>query len=78
MNAYHVPVKNGCDSATKMIVVADGDIATNLINPIWTHAHGYNFYTSYTFQQNFYQLFDILSTLRASSKASKDFTCLLT
>src|SRR4030095_4409412 len=31
MNAYHVPVKDICDSTTKMIVVADGDIAMNQV-----------------------------------------------
>jgi gliding-associated putative ABC transporter substrate-binding component GldG len=50
MNAYHVPVKNDCDSATKMIVVADGDIATNLISQQYgPMPMGHNFYTNYTF-----------------------------
>lgn len=50
MNAYHVPVKNICDSATKMIVVADGDIATNLVSQQYgPMPMGYNFYTNYTY-----------------------------
>jgi gliding-associated putative ABC transporter substrate-binding component GldG len=50
MNAYHVPVKDICDSTTKMIVVADGDIAMNLVSPQYGPLPmGYNFYTNYTF-----------------------------
>jgi ABC-2 type transport system permease protein len=50
MNAYHVPVKNDCDSDTKMIVVADGDIATNQVSQQYGPLPmGYNFYTNYTF-----------------------------
>jgi len=50
MNAYHVPVKDICDSATKMIVVADGDIAMNLISQQYgPMPMGYNFYTNYTY-----------------------------
>lgn len=50
MNAYHVPVKNECDSATKMIVVADGDIATNQVSQQYGPLPmGFNFYTNYTF-----------------------------
>jgi gliding-associated putative ABC transporter substrate-binding component GldG len=50
MAAYNVPVRSVCDSDTKMIVVADGDIAMNQVSaqrgPL---PMGYNFYTNYTF-----------------------------
>ena len=50
MNAYHVPVKDICDSATKMIVVADGDIAWNAVSQQYGPLPmGFNFYTNYTF-----------------------------
>lgn len=50
MNTDHVPVKDICDSTTKMIVVADGDIAMNLVSPQYgPMPMGYNFYTSYTY-----------------------------
>lgn len=50
MSAYHVPVKDICDSATKMIVVADGDIAWNAVSQQYgPMPMGFNFYTNYTF-----------------------------
>jgi len=50
MNTYHVPVKDICDSTTKMIVVADGDIAMNLVSQQYgPMPMGYNFYTNYTY-----------------------------
>jgi len=50
MNAYHIPVKDICDSATKMIVVADGDIAWNAVSQQYGPLPmGFNFYTNYTF-----------------------------
>ncbi|HEY1870765.1 MAG TPA: gliding motility-associated ABC transporter substrate-binding protein GldG [Chitinophagaceae bacterium] len=50
MAAYHVPVKSVCDSSTKMIVVADGDIAANQVSQQYgAMPMGYNFYTNYTF-----------------------------
>jgi gliding-associated putative ABC transporter substrate-binding component GldG len=50
MNAYHVPVKDVCDSATKMIVVADGDIAWNAVSQQYGPLPmGFNFYTNYTY-----------------------------
>jgi ABC-2 type transport system permease protein len=50
MNAYHVPVKDICDSTTKMIVVADGDIAMNLVSQQYGPTPmGFNFFTNYTF-----------------------------
>ena len=50
MNAYHVPVKDICDSTTKMIVVADGDVAMNLVSQQYgPMPMGYNFYTNYTY-----------------------------
>jgi len=50
MAAYNIPVKNICDSETKMIVVADGDIAINPVSPQYGPLPmGYNFYTNYTF-----------------------------
>ncbi|MBS1575964.1 MAG: gliding motility-associated ABC transporter substrate-binding protein GldG [Bacteroidetes bacterium] len=50
MKAYGVPVKNACDTATKMIVVADGDIATNFISQQYGPLPmGFNLYSGYTF-----------------------------
>lgn len=50
MAGYNIPVKTVCDSSTKMIVVADGDIATNQVHPQYGPTPmGYNFYTNYTF-----------------------------
>ncbi|MFI5188415.1 MAG: gliding motility-associated ABC transporter substrate-binding protein GldG [Chitinophagales bacterium] len=50
MASYNLTVKSACDSDTKMIVVADGDIATNQVNPQYgPMPMGYNFYTNYTF-----------------------------
>ena len=50
MSAYNVPVKSVCDTVTKMIVVADGDIAMNQASPQYgPFPMGYNFYTNYTF-----------------------------
>jgi len=50
MAAYHVPVRSVCDSDTKIIVVADGDIAMNQVSPQYGPLPmGYNFYTNYTF-----------------------------
>ena len=50
MAAYHVSVKTICDSDTKMIVVADGDIAANQVSPQYGPLPmGYNFYTNYSF-----------------------------
>lgn len=50
MNEYHVPVKDICDSVTKMIVVADGDIAMNLVSQQYGPTPmGFNFFTNYTF-----------------------------
>ena len=50
MNAYHVSVRDICDSPTKMIVVADGDIAMNLVSPQYgPMPMGFNFYTNYTY-----------------------------
>jgi gliding motility-associatede transport system auxiliary component len=50
MAAYHVPVKTACDTDTRMIVVADGDIATNQVSPQYGPLPmGYNFYTNYTY-----------------------------
>jgi gliding-associated putative ABC transporter substrate-binding component GldG len=50
MNVYQVPVKNICDSTTKMIVVADGDIAINQVSQQYgPMPMGHNFYTNYTF-----------------------------
>lgn len=50
MASYNVPVRSMCDSGTKMIVVADGDIAENLVSPQYGPLPmGYNFYTNYTY-----------------------------
>ena len=50
MAAYNVPVRSVCDSDTKMIVVADGDIATNQVSQQYGPLPmGFNFYTNYTF-----------------------------
>lgn len=50
MASYNVPVRSKCDSDTKMIVVADGDIAANQVSPQYGPLPmGFNFYTNYTF-----------------------------
>jgi gliding motility-associatede transport system auxiliary component len=50
MASYSIPVKSNSDSGTKMIVVADGDIAANLVSQQYGPLPmGYNFYTNYTF-----------------------------
>jgi ABC-2 type transport system permease protein len=50
MATYNVPMKTVCDMDTKMIVVADGDIAINQVSPQYGPLPmGYNFYTNYTF-----------------------------
>ncbi|MES1214153.1 MAG: gliding motility-associated ABC transporter substrate-binding protein GldG [Bacteroidota bacterium] len=50
MKAYGIPVKTVSDVDTKMIVVADGDIATNNMSQQYgPMPMGYNFYTTYTF-----------------------------
>jgi ABC-2 type transport system permease protein len=50
MAKYNRPVRTICDEDTKMIVVADGDIAMNPVsNQYGPLPMGYNFYTNYTF-----------------------------
>lgn len=50
MAAYNVPVRINCENDNKMIVVADGDIATNQVSPQYgPMPMGFNFYTNYTF-----------------------------
>jgi len=50
MAGYNLPVRSQCDSPTKMIVVADGDVALNQVSPQYGPLPmGYNFYTNYTF-----------------------------
>ncbi len=50
MAAYNIPVRSVCDSETKMIVVADGDIAISQVSPQYgPMPMGYNFFTNYTF-----------------------------
>ncbi|MCW3116617.1 MAG: hypothetical protein JWM28_699 [Chitinophagaceae bacterium] len=50
LKSYGVPVKSGSEVDTKMIVVADGDIATNTMSQQYgPMPMGYNFYTTYTF-----------------------------
>ncbi len=50
MAAYNIPVRSVCDSDTKMIVVADGDIVTNQVSQQYGPLPmGFNFYTNYTF-----------------------------
>jgi gliding-associated putative ABC transporter substrate-binding component GldG len=50
MKAYGMPVKTVCDADTKMIVVADGDIAINFVSPQYGPLPmGTNFYTRYTY-----------------------------
>lgn len=50
MKKYNRQVKTVCDSDTKMIVVADGDIATNSVSQQYGPLPmGYNFYINYTF-----------------------------
>ena len=50
LKAYGVPAKAMSDVDTKIVVVADGDIATNLISQQYGPLPmGFNFYTNYTF-----------------------------
>jgi ABC-2 type transport system permease protein len=50
LKSYGIPVKSVSDVDTKMIVVADGDIATNNMSQQYgPMPMGYNFYTTYTF-----------------------------
>jgi len=50
LKAYGVPVKTVSDVDTKIVIVADGDIATNLVSQQYGPLPmGYNFYTNYTF-----------------------------
>ena len=50
MASYNVSVRSKCDSDTKMIVVADGDVAANIVSKQYGPLPmGFNFYTSYTF-----------------------------
>jgi gliding-associated putative ABC transporter substrate-binding component GldG len=50
MAGYNMSVKTVCDQPTKMIVVADGDIAVNQVSPEYgPMPMGYNFYTKYSF-----------------------------
>jgi len=50
LKAYGVPVKAVSDVDTKIVIVADGDIATNLVSQQYGPLPmGYNFYTNYTF-----------------------------
>jgi gliding-associated putative ABC transporter substrate-binding component GldG len=50
MAAARVPVRSVSETDTKMIVVADGDIAVNQVSPQYGPLPmGFNFYTNYTF-----------------------------
>lgn len=50
LKAWGVPFRSSCAEDTKMIVVADGDIALNQYSPQYGPAPmGYNFYTRYTY-----------------------------
>jgi gliding motility-associatede transport system auxiliary component len=50
MTKYNQPIKTVSDQETKMIVVADGDIAVNQVSQQYgPQPMGYNFYTNYTF-----------------------------
>jgi len=50
MKAFGVPVKTIADTDTKMIVVADGDVATNFISQQYGPLPmGFNLYTRYSF-----------------------------
>ncbi|MES1221194.1 MAG: hypothetical protein ABUT20_37180 [Bacteroidota bacterium] len=50
MKAFGVPVKYVCDADNKMVVVADGDIATNFISQQYGPLPmGHNLYSRYTF-----------------------------
>ncbi|HET9825645.1 MAG TPA: Gldg family protein, partial [Chitinophagaceae bacterium] len=50
MAAYNIPVRSQSESGTKMIVVADGDIAANQVSSQYGPLPmGFNFYTNYTF-----------------------------
>jgi len=50
LKSYGIPLKSAGDIDSKMIVVADGDIAVNGMSPQYgPMPMGYNFYTNYTF-----------------------------
>ena len=78
MKAYGVPVKNVCDTDTRMIVVADGDIATNFISQQYGPLPmGYNLYSRYTFanKEFFTNAIDYLvNPSRILETRAKDFT----
>ncbi|HMG67503.1 MAG TPA: Gldg family protein, partial [Chitinophagaceae bacterium] len=78
MAAYNLPVKSICDSGTKMIVVADGDIAANMVSPQYGPLPmGYNFYTNYTFtNKEFFSncLEYLVNASGILETRSKDFT----
>ena len=78
MRAYGVPVKNVCDTDTRMIVVADGDIATNFISQQYGPLPmGYNLYSRYTFanKEFFTNAIDYLvNPSRILETRAKDFT----
>jgi gliding-associated putative ABC transporter substrate-binding component GldG len=78
MAAYNVPVKSVCDSSTKMIVVADGDIAANQVSQQYGPLPmGYNFYTNYTYaNKEFYSnsLEYLVNPSGILETRAKDFT----
>ena len=50
LQSYGIPLKSAGDGSSKMIVVADGDLAVNGMSPEYgPMPMGYNFYTNYTF-----------------------------
>lgn len=78
MAAYNLPVKSICDTDTKMIVVADGDIATNQVSDQYGPLPmGFNFYTKYTFaNKEFFSncLEYLVNASGILETRSKDFT----
>jgi len=76
--AYNIPVKTVCDASTKMIVVADGDIAVNQVSPQYGPLPmGYNFYTNYTFaNKEFFNncLEYLVNSSNILETRAKDFT----
>ena len=78
MAAYNVPVRSVCDSSTKMIVVADGDIAANQVSQQYGPLPmGYNFYTNYTYaNKEFYSncLEYLVNPSGILETRAKDFT----
>jgi ABC-2 type transport system permease protein len=78
MKGYGVPVKTVCDADTKIIVVADGDVATNFVSQQYgALPMGLNLYTRYSFANK--EFFDnsleyLVNPSNILQTRAKDFT----